>query len=137
MKLPMMMTLSAPALALLMAATVSHAADPIGTWLTETGETKVEIEACGSSLCGKIVWVNDGGTDINNPDPAMQTRPLLGLRIIYVSRKRKAGYVGELYNYKDGHTYRGILKVLDKTKIKLSGCRRHIICRSQTWTKIR
>ncbi|MFA5958496.1 DUF2147 domain-containing protein [Hyphomicrobium sp.] len=31
--------------------------DPTGIWLNDTGRGAVEIKACGSAMCGNVVWV--------------------------------------------------------------------------------
>jgi len=53
---------SLPAIALasmLMAGTAEASPSPSGLWLDHTGRGVVEITPCGSSLCGKIVWLKD------------------------------------------------------------------------------
>ena len=66
---------------LLMAAAGPAAAQklsPAGTWLSQTGETRVRIAPCGGQMCGTIVWVKTPGKDVHNPDPgkrAPSTRP--------------------------------------------------------------
>jgi len=115
--------------------TPGHAAEPVGTWLSQSGETTVRIAPCGAALCGTVVWVKGGGTDKMNPDPAKTGRPLVGIQMIYDVAKSGSGYKGSLYNYKDGNTYTGKLQMLNDNRLKLSGCRLSVFCRSQTWTK--
>lgn len=46
--------------ALWLLAGAAHAApSPAGLWIDHTGRGAVEIVQCGSSLCGKIVWLKD------------------------------------------------------------------------------
>jgi uncharacterized protein (DUF2147 family) len=117
------------------AGTPGHAAEPIGTWLSQSGETKVKIAPCGTALCGTVIWVKGGGTDKMNPDPAKAGRPLVGIQMIHDAVKSGSGYRGSLYNYKDGGTYAGKLQMLGDSQLKLSGCRMRVFCRSQTWMK--
>ena len=45
---------------LLIAAAAPAAAQklsPAGTWLSQTGDTRVRIAPCGGQLCGTIAWV--------------------------------------------------------------------------------
>src|SRR2546425_398156 len=64
-------------------------ADPLGTWLTENGRSRIKIENCGGALCGNIVWLkepNDPETgkpklDKNNADAAKRSRALIGVQI--------------------------------------------------------
>lgn len=46
------------------------AQDPSGTWLSQSGDTRVRIARCGSSYCGTIVAVRNNLKDESNP-----TRP--------------------------------------------------------------
>ena len=34
---------------------------PAGTWLSQTGETRVRIAPCGGQMCGTIAWVKNPG----------------------------------------------------------------------------
>ena len=34
-------------------------ADPVGTWLTEGGKSRVRVVNCGGNLCGTIVWLKE------------------------------------------------------------------------------
>ncbi len=81
--------------------------DPTGTFLSETGDTRVRIARCGGAYCGTIVSVRGETKDVNNPDPAFKTRNLVGVRMISDIRPSGDGFEGSLYNYKDGKTYSG------------------------------
>lgn len=83
---------------ILLVATIAFSAGPndiLGIWKTEGDESKVEIHRCGEKICGTIIWLKnpiytdsrDGavGTpviDRKNPDPALKSRPVLGLRLL-------------------------------------------------------
>ena len=78
---------------LLLLAAAARAESPIGMW--ETGESHVEIYNCGDLLCGRIVALDeplnaDGKpkTDVNNPDPALTTRPSWAWTSLRTSRAR-------------------------------------------------
>ena len=122
--------------AVLLLAGVAHAAGVEGVWRTEHG-WQVKIYKCGASWCGKVV----GGTtmkDVHNPNPSLRKRSVVGIDIIRSMRKRGKSYKGQLYNPKDGKTYTGTIEPLSANKLKLSGCiLGGLICRSQTWTRIR
>ena len=82
----------------MLAATAAFGAtsnDVIGPWQTEGNSSLLEIVRCGDKLCGKVVWLKnpnyvslkDGpvGTpkiDRKNPDPALRSRPILGLQVM-------------------------------------------------------
>jgi len=62
---------------------------PVGVWLHPNQRIQVEIAPCGELLCGRLIWFkwpNDAQglplVDVNNPDPALRARPLLGLTIL-------------------------------------------------------
>lgn len=55
--------------------------DPaIGTWISEKGDSKVEIYKKDGLYYGKLVWADteDNFIDVNNPDEALQNRNLIG-----------------------------------------------------------
>jgi uncharacterized protein (DUF2147 family) len=122
-----MFSISAPALA----------EEPTGTWLSQSGETRVRIAPCGAALCGTVVWQKTPSKDVNNPDPAKQGRAVVGIQMISGMKPSAAGeYEGQLYNFQDGKTYTGKLKVAGLGSLSLSGCVMGIICRAQTWTRV-
>jgi uncharacterized protein (DUF2147 family) len=115
---------------------LAQAGDPTGTWLTESGDTRVRIARCGSSLCGTIV-ASSHPKDVNNPDPAKRDRSLVGVQMISDIVPSGDGFSGQLYNPQDGKTYLGKLKLTDAKAMQLSGCiLGGLFCRSQTWTKV-
>jgi uncharacterized protein (DUF2147 family) len=123
--------------ALLLGATVAaQAAPPDGTWLSESGKTKIKMAPCGSKYCGTIVWVQGPEMkDVKNPDESKRSRNLVGLQMVYDMVPDGEGYKGSLYNYDDGKTYTGKLN-LEGAKLKLSGCVfGGIICRSTEWSR--
>jgi uncharacterized protein (DUF2147 family) len=109
--------------------------DPSGTYLSESGETRVRIARCGAAHCGTIVWVKGEAKDVHNADPALKGRNLVGARMISDIRPSGEGWSGSLYNYKDGKTYSGKMK-LKGNALELSGCVMAVFCRTQTWTKV-
>jgi uncharacterized protein (DUF2147 family) len=131
------------ALLLSVVATSARAApDVTGNWVTEEKTGLVSIRACGRSLCGTIgrVLVSRPGvptTDVKNPDPALRSRPLLGLRILSGFAPAADGWEnGRIYDPKSGKSYRSHLKVNPDGSLKVSGCIA-FICKSQRWTRAR
>jgi len=58
-------------LLLVLIASPAFAATPKGDWLVEDQDAIIRIDACGTALCGTVVWTKkQGGLDENNPDPA-------------------------------------------------------------------
>ena len=111
--------------------------DPSGTYLSESGETRVRIARCGGAYCGTIVSVQGEAKDVNNADPALRGRNLVGVRMISEIQPAGDGFTGQLYNYKDGKTYTGKMSFAGGKSMQLSGCvLGGLICRSQTWAKV-
>ena len=85
---------------------------PVGVWLHANKRIRVEIAPCGDRLCGKIIWFrwpNDAQglplVDLKNKNPALRTRPLLGLTVLKDLRPADDGRTwtgGEVYNPDDG-----------------------------------
>jgi uncharacterized protein (DUF2147 family) len=93
---------------------------PVGVWMHASGRLEVAIAPCGDRLCGWIVWFkwpnDDEGQpliDLKNPDPALRTRPLLGLAILYGLRPAGDGTWegGRIYNPDDGRDYQAIMSI--------------------------
>jgi len=112
-------------------------ADPSGTYLSESGDTRVRIAKCGAAYCGTIVSVQGEAKDVNNPDPKLKGRNLVGVQMISNIQPSGDGFTGQLYNYKDGKTYTGKMSFAGGKAMQLSGCvLGGLICRSQTWAKV-
>jgi uncharacterized protein (DUF2147 family) len=124
----------------------AFAADPNGTWLTETQTSRIRIANCGGQLCGTIVWLKepiDATTqkpklDKMNADSNMRTRPLMGVTIVIGMKPAGADkWSGQVYNAEDGKTYTGSITMLSANSLKLEGCALGgLICKGQTWTRV-
>jgi uncharacterized protein (DUF2147 family) len=113
------------------------AQDPSGTWLSQSGDTRVRIARCGTAYCGTIVAVRSNLKDENNPNPALRTRSLVELQMISgLQAAGEGAWSGSLYNYTDGKTYSGKMRLVSPTALELSGCVMGVICRSQTWSRV-
>jgi hypothetical protein len=55
---------------------------PIGEWITEDGDGRVRIRACGQVLCGAISSGDPKETDRHNPDANKRNRPLIGSPVL-------------------------------------------------------
>ncbi|TSA23863.1 MAG: DUF2147 domain-containing protein [Bacteroidetes bacterium] len=103
--------------------------DIVGNWLNEEGTGQVEIFKVGTTYYGKIVWLqtpNDSitglpRTDKENPDPAQQKRPLIGLVNLkgFVFDGDNEWKEGTIYDPKNGKTYSCYMKFVDDTKSTL------------------
>lgn len=103
--------------------------DIVGTWLNEEGTAQVAVFSVGNQYYGKIVWLqtpNDSvtglpRTDKENPDPALQSKPLLGLVNLkgFVFDGDDEWKDGTIYDPKNGKTYSCFIRFEDESKGKL------------------
>jgi uncharacterized protein (DUF2147 family) len=124
------------ALAGAMFAAPAAAQDATGTWLTQTGDSRIRIAPCGANLCGTIVWQRTPSKDVNNPDAAKKSRNLVGITLLSMRKTGDGKWAGSLYNPNDGKTYSGTLTQNGANSVSLSGCVAGIFCRSQTWSRV-
>ena len=132
-------------------------ADPIeGIWQTQE-LSEVTIALCPEGFCGtlsKIVVPREGlteeeyaaaqamavesFTDMRNPDPALRSRPMLGLQILTLLPSSKPNvYDGAIYNPQDGNIYSGYVEMLGPDLMRLNGCVLYnIICQGQDWVRV-
>lgn len=114
-------------------------ASPLGVWLRANKESKIEIKKCGDSYCGTVVWMiakNAAKKDVNNKNPALQNRSILGIQIFSNMVPDGANkWKGDLYNPEDGGTYSGTLKQPSKDTLTLKGCWVWPLCKNDTWTR--
>lgn len=99
---------------LLTAASVAFAGadDIVGTWLTDQGDSKVEVKPCGDAYCGKVVWLKEPNypadhalagqplMDRNNDDSDKQSRPIMGISIL-----SNLKYDADDNRWQDGQVY--------------------------------
>ena len=111
-------------------------------WLTHKGGY-VTIGPCDSNpalACGHVSALSPDHQgppplDVNNKNPVLQDRPLLGLELISDFEYKGKGRWkdGLIYNTDDGKTYDSKLKLLDNGNLKVSGCV-FFVCQSYEWS---
>ena len=102
---------------------------PVGVWLHANKRIRVEIARCGDRLCGRIIWFrwpnNAQGlplVDLKNQNPALRTRPLLGLTVLKNFRPADDGHTwsgGEIYNPDDGVNYKATMSILNNSSLRV------------------
>jgi uncharacterized protein (DUF2147 family) len=124
-----------------LAGTASAQISPAGDWLTAGASAVVRIAPCTASeraLCGRITWLWDPSTttDKQNSDPALRSRPLIGMEMLTGLRPAASGEWsgGHIYNPEDGNTYGASFRIRDATTLDVRGCVL-FICRSQVWRR--
>lgn len=116
-------------LSLFLAAMVASpvlADDLSGTWLRETGLSKVKFAPCGNAICGNIVWIK----------PGVDTPAKVGQRVFFDMKPSGANsWSGSAVNPDDGKTYSGKMSLSGST-LTTEGCAMGgLICKSSTWTR--
>jgi uncharacterized protein (DUF2147 family) len=117
--------------------------EPTGIWLTQAGDARVRVSKCGGGICGVIVWLRepiDSSTgrpqvDDKNPNPALKTRPVIGLPLF--SGMRPSGpnkWSGQIYNADDGGTYASSVSMAGTDGLRVEGCV-GALCGGETWTR--
>lgn len=112
------------------------AADASGTWLRENGNSRVRFAACGSALCGTIVWLKNPDVDKHNPNEAERSRSLVGVKVFFDMVPNGANkWAGKAYNPEDGRIYSGYM-TLEGDHLTTQGCvLGGIICKSVNWSR--
>lgn len=114
-----------------------------GDW-REQGGGLVRVAPCGGGICLSLLALPPrppSTVDHHNPDPALRTRPLCGLRIGYDFQPQgpaaapSRAVEGRLYDPRSGKTYRGEM-TLEGDSLHLRGYLGiKAFGRSETWTR--
>jgi uncharacterized protein (DUF2147 family) len=129
----------------------------VGIWATDPegggGQAHVEITRTGDLYSGKIVWLDeplytaedeDGEkgqpkVDKNNPDEALQSRPIMGLELMSGFKYDGKGTwkKGTIYDPDNGKTYKCKLKLGDDGELNVRGyIGLSMIGRTSRWTRV-
>lgn len=110
----------------------------VGEWWTERNEGRIRfVRVPDGTYSGLLVGGSDPGTDVNNKDPALRNRPLLGSVLIWHLCPDDGEYVdGYVYNPRNGETYRMKAELTGTTALKVRGYLGiSLLGQSQTWTR--
>lgn len=116
----------------------------VGKWLTQDGDSHVEIYAKGDKYFGKIVWLknpkNDSGQnkiDDKNPDPKLASRSIMGLPLLNTFVFDDGEWEdGTIYDPKSGKTYSCVIVMKDPNTIEVTGyVGFSFIGKTVVWTK--
>ena len=128
----------------------------MGTWLTQSGVAQVKIAPCADpkagALCGTVVGlINPKGpngqvvapetvTDYRNPDPALRSRRMIGMPLIWgfkATSDPNAFEDGKIYNGENGKTYSANIGLQADGKLRLRGyVGSPMFGETQVWTRI-
>ena len=132
--------------ALMLSVFAASAQDVLGKWKLENGSAIVQVYQSGDSFNGKIVWLQkateaDGtpAVDKNNPDPAKQSRKLMGLNMHFGLKKvgdENTG--GKIYDPANRKTYYCSFKVEGNTlRVRGSLDKKGFLGRTMNWYRVK
>ena len=91
--------------------------NPEGTWVTNGGESKYQIELCGKrgdAICAKMIWADDSAL-------GQRLKQYVGKTdILEVPRTGNQRWYGKLEW--QGHVVRGTIDITDANNIHIKGC---------------
>lgn len=113
--------------------------DVFGNWAdAETGGA-LEVFKCGQALCAKISKVPPGkeaAKDVNNENPALRDRLLLGLVIVENAvLSDDTTWSGVIYDRERGKSFDATLRAKDKNTLEITGCKLAILCKTRTMVR--
>jgi len=130
----------------------------LGLWATDPegggGEAHVEVYKEDGKYFGKIIWLaqpvyppddpkgtpGEKKTDLNNPDPDLQDKPVIGMLITkdFVYKGKGLWHKGTIYDPDNGKTYKSKIKFGDNEKVlKVRGyIGVSLIGRTTYWTRL-
>ena len=130
----------------------------LGLWATDPegggGEAHVEVYKENGKYFGKIIWLaepvfpdddpkgtpGEEKTDLNNPDPDLQNKPVVGLLITrdFVYKGGGVWHKGTIYDPDNGKTYKCKIKFGENEKVlKVRGfIGFSMLGRTTYWTRV-
>jgi uncharacterized protein (DUF2147 family) len=127
----------------------------LGTWLTEAGDqggrAHVQITRQGDRIAGKIVKLEEPNfeaghpragkpkVDLENPDPKLRERPIIGLVILQGFTHDGGGKWsgGTVYDPANGKTYKAQITLRGRDQLALRGyIGIPMLGRTSTWKRI-
>jgi uncharacterized protein (DUF2147 family) len=118
-----------------------------GLWLSQDGEAIIEISRFDDRLRGRIVWLQDSlgpsgqpRLDTRNPQEVLRGHSIIGLVILdgFASEPDRKGAFsgGTIYDPKVGRTYRCVMKLEGRARLKIRGyVGLRALGRTTVWTR--
>jgi uncharacterized protein (DUF2147 family) len=121
--------------------------DILGVWLNEDEDAHIEVYKENDLYYGKIIWLKnpiDEETgkpklDKHNPDPELQTRPTLGVKLLtdFEWDGDNEWDEGDIYDPKSGKTYSCYIVMKEYDLLKIRGyIGISLIGRTTYWTRV-
>jgi len=105
----------------------AYAAEPYGTWLRPSTGTQVNFYACGAKLCARISAVKDEARKKEVGTVIMKGAAKSGDNV----------WKGDLLDVESGKIYSGVVTLESASALNLKGCVAMVLCRGETWTKVK
>ena len=105
----------------------AQAADPFGTWVRPSTGTQVNFYACGGKLCAKVAAVKDEARKKEVGTVIMKSADKTGDNT----------WKGDLLDLESGKTYSGVVTMESARALNLQGCVAMVLCRGETWSKVK
>jgi uncharacterized protein (DUF2147 family) len=116
-------------------ANATRSASPVGRWIVDDGDRRVQIRPCGKSLCGVISAAKPDAVDRFNPDPDQRNRTIINLPVLIdMTQTESNRWEGQIYNTRDGRTYSGKISLRGTNLLEVEGNAPHALL-VQTWVK--
>lgn len=94
---------------------------PMGRWLTQDREGVIEISACGTGLCGRIVGMDSPAHADGQPVLDVNGVPQCGLTIMQVAADGSGRWNGQIIDPDTGRAWRCALWVNEPDRLNLRG----------------
>jgi uncharacterized protein (DUF2147 family) len=102
------------------------AAEIVGTWQRDSGESRVRFTPCGAGFCGVVTWLKDPATASSK----------VGQRVFYDMKPDGEGWTGNAFNPEDGKTYTGKATVSGGSMTTKGCVFGGLICKSVSWSRV-
>jgi uncharacterized protein (DUF2147 family) len=121
---------------------------PIGLWYAEGGAAQVDVHACGTALCGTVVWLrapfDENGCEWHDRSNAAQdsrSRPIIGLDILRDLRASDENdgvwSGGTIYDPTTGRTYQATVRLDGPDRLEVRGYWKiSVLGRTTTWLRV-
>jgi len=128
------------ALALLSAIHVHAQEQILGEWMSPKKDSRILIYQKQGKFEGKITWGQGGSAlDVNNPDPTLRTREVIGLAILrnfVYDGDDKSWIDGTIYDPREGKTYSCRMSMKDNSTLVIRGyVGISLFGRNEIWTR--
>jgi uncharacterized protein (DUF2147 family) len=117
--------------------------DVLGKWFSSSGGAQIQIYKKAGKYFGKIIWLRKPNDekgkpkrDIRNPDPALRSRPAIGLEVLKNFTFQNGIWDGTIYDPKSGRTYSCKMTMNDHNKLDIRGyVGFSMLGRTESWTR--